>query len=96
MRKRIGEVGWVLEHLMDLEADFLAVYRMAPADVLALSGPRFLALSYRLPAYSGVMAARLSASETERRPEAPGGTKVVEGSQTALRADPVLAGLIDF
>jgi hypothetical protein len=96
MRARIGEVIWTLDHLHDLEADFLAFYRMAPVDVLALSGPRFLALAYRLPAYSGVMAARMAATETARRPEAQGGTKVVGSSQTALRTDPVMSGLIDF
>jgi hypothetical protein len=96
MRTRIGEVIWILDHLRDLEADFLAFYRMAPADVLALSGPRFLALAYRLSAYSGVLAARMSAAEAARQPAAPGGAKVVDSSQAALRTDPVMAGLIDF
>lgn len=96
MRSRISEVLWVTESLADLEADFCAIYRMAPVEVLGLSGPRFLALAWRLPAYAGVIAARLAQAETERTPEAPGGTKTVEGSQAALRADPALAGVIDF
>lgn len=55
--ERVEELLWVLDHLDDLDADFLAVYGidLEQADV---SARRYFALAQRLPAYQGVMAAR--------------------------------------
>lgn len=48
----------------DLEADFLAIYRIEdPLD--ELSGPRFFKLAYRASAFQGVMAARISSEQSE-------------------------------
>jgi hypothetical protein len=92
-------VFWVLEHLADLEADFRAFYRMDPEDILSMSGPRFFALAHRVGAYDGVMAARLA----EAAPQGTSGGRssgaqntTVESTQTAIRADPALSGLIDW
>jgi hypothetical protein len=54
----------VLDHLGDLEADFLRFYGIH--DMLALDGPRFFRLAYRVFAYQGVMTARY---ENERGDE---------------------------
>lgn len=48
---------WVLDHLDDLDADFLACYGIDLA-VDEVSGPRFFALAHRVAAYGGVMSAR--------------------------------------
>lgn len=56
----------MLDHQRDLWADFRAVYGLAPADALALPGPEYLALAYRLPAYESVIRAR---AEREREQE---------------------------
>lgn len=85
-------MAWVLNYLDDLEADFRVFYRMEPAEILALSGPHFLALAYRIPAYQGVMAARLA--EQEEPHQAPG-TTVQDSSEVAIMASPI-ADLIDF
>ncbi|MCX5522195.1 hypothetical protein OG342_04840 [Streptomyces bobili] len=56
---------WVLDHLDDLDADFLAIYRIDLARD-EISARRYFALAHRLPAYSGVMAARIEAERDER------------------------------
>jgi hypothetical protein len=50
----------VLAHQRDLWADFRFAYGLGPAEALALPGPEYMALAWRTPAYSGVMAARLA------------------------------------
>jgi hypothetical protein len=69
LAERFDQVAWVLEHEADLDADFLAIYGM---DLAAydITGPRDLALAHRLPAYQGVMAARV---EEEREDSSAGG-----------------------
>ena len=80
----------MLFHLYDLEADFRAFYRLTPADILEMSGPHFLALAYRVSAYSGVMASRINAEDTKS-------TKgEVASTPLALQTDPVLSELIDY
>lgn len=59
---RTAQVMWVLGHEADLDADFLAIYRI-DLEQVEISGPRYFALAHRLTAYHGVMAAR---AETER------------------------------
>jgi hypothetical protein len=55
---------WVLDHLDDLDADFLAVYGI-DLERDEISARRYFALAYRLTAYTGVMAA-LQEAEHER------------------------------
>ena len=86
---------WVLDHLPDLEADFLVFYRVE--DIEALSGPRFLSLALRVFAYQGVMAARVM-EQQERGSATTSGTEVrqVESSRAAISADPVLGELVSW
>lgn len=91
-------MAWVLDHLADLDADFLAIYRMGLEEAVdTMSGPRLLALCWRLPAYAGVLAARLaheSPEPSQARPAA--GVTEVAGDRRSLQANADLAGLIDF
>ena len=48
----------------DLDADFLAIYRIDD-PLETLSGPRFFKLAYRAAAYNGVMAARIAKQQEE-------------------------------
>jgi hypothetical protein len=107
--ERVREVGWVLDYVADLEADFCALYRVD--DMLALPGPRFLRLAQRTPAYAGVMAARAEGirraeedQPTPARParevpaprDGPHGPRVVPSTRAALAADPVFGDLIEM
>lgn len=65
---RLDQVAWVLDYLDDLDADFLAIYGI-DLDQAEISARRYFALAHRLPAYQGVMAARIEA-EREDRPQA--------------------------
>lgn len=56
--ERLSQIAWVLDHDADLDADFLAVYGI-DLEVNDITGPRYFALAHRLPAYTGVMAARV-------------------------------------
>lgn len=73
----------MLGHMRDLDADFLAVYGI-DLEREEIGGPRFFALAHRLPAYQGVMAARVEAERSEQ-PQAPAGSAPVE-RQTASPA----------
>jgi len=81
---------WILNHLADLEADFLVFYRID--NIESLTGPRFLSLALRVFAYQGVMAALAAKQQQDGTPS---GTEVrqVESTKTAVMSDPVLAGL---
>ncbi len=59
----------MVDHLADLESDFSVLHRVD--DPLDLPGPEFFRKAYRLPAYAGVMQARLRA-EHERDNPSPG------------------------
>jgi hypothetical protein len=72
----------VTEHLDDLEADFLAIYGIE--DMYDLTGPKFLALAYRVSAYQGVM--RLRAHEVHEEPEPD-----LDSYSTAAPGDRVVA-----
>ena len=58
------------DHLGDLASDFSAIHGIR--DMLALPGPVFFSLAYRLSAYQGVMALRAAEQEQEDAPDAPG------------------------
>lgn len=66
---RVEELLWILDHLDDLDADFLAIYRI-DLERDEITARRYFALAQRLPAYQGVMAARLD----EQREEQPSST----------------------
>lgn len=59
------QVLWVLDHVDDLDADFLAIYRI-DLERDEVSARRYFALAHRLTAYSGVMAARAEAEREDR------------------------------
>lgn len=66
---RAADVAWIPRYILDLEADFARFY--GELDPLTLPGPRFLRLASRLPAYDGVMRARVEglwAAETVPAP----------------------------
>lgn len=60
IEERTAQVMWVLDHLDDLDADFLAIYHI-DLERDEISARRYFALAHRLTAYSGVMAARIEA-----------------------------------
>lgn len=78
---RLDQVGWVLDYLDDLDADFLAIYGI-DLDHAEISARRYFALAHRLPAYQGVMAARIEA-EREDRPQAASHTPTRTSSTPA-------------
>jgi hypothetical protein len=87
---------WVVDYLDDLEADFLAIYRID--DPMVLSGPRFFKLAHRVGAYNGVITL-LFQQEAERQPgatsQASGSDRVqVDSTSTALAT--ALPGVFDF
>jgi len=63
-----------------------------------MSGPEYLALAWRLPAYDGVMAARARAEEEENegKPEGPRTYKPVDERRIVDIHDPAFAGLIEW
>jgi hypothetical protein len=71
---RVQEIGWVEDHLADLEADFRVHYGMSGEQMLALPGPEFYRLAARTVAYRGVMQARAQAlidAEQHQQQDAP-------------------------
>ena len=84
----------MLDHRWDLAADFRAIYRLTPAEAMQLSGPEYLALCWRLPAYSGAMRQQLMNKQEKEGPRQKDGVTVVEPTREALQASP-LAGLIE-
>jgi hypothetical protein len=84
---------WILDHLDDLDADFRVFYRID--DIESLTGPRFMALALRVFAYQGVMSAR--AVDRQSSPSVNGKeVRRVEGTRTAITADPDLSGLVSW
>ena len=57
---------WTVDHLADIESDFAVFHRVD--DPLTLAGPEFFRKAYRLSAYSGVLAARVAATQTRSGP----------------------------
>lgn len=60
------ELLWILDHLDDLDADFLAIYGL-DLEHVEISARRYFALAHRLPAYQGVMAARREEARDQRQ-----------------------------
>jgi len=70
---------WVLDHEDDIDADFLAIYRI-DLEQVDVPARRYFALAYRLTAYQGVMAAR---AEEERERQQPARTTPTRTSTAA-------------
>lgn len=96
----------MIDHLDDLDADFRRFYGIAGVGEEefppGLSGPRFLALAWRLGAYEGVISALSARQRGGERQQAGVGVRVpkgdvewVEATPTNLRAHSALAGVID-
>jgi hypothetical protein len=77
--ERFAQLDWVLDHEADLDADFLAIYRI-DLEQDEITGPRYFALAHRLPAYSGVMASRM---EAQRDQQDQGATRSTSAPQQA-------------
>lgn len=85
---------WVLDHLDDLDADFLAIYHI-DLERQQISARRYFALAYRLPAYQGVLAARQDAERDQ--PSTPSATPTRTGSTPApQRGDTTELSLTQF
>jgi len=84
---RMSQVIWVLDHLDDLDADFLAIYGI-DLETAEISARRYFALAHRATAYTGVMAARAEA-ERDDQPQPQAATPPTRTSSTAApeRAD---------
>lgn len=81
----------MVDHLEDLEADFLVYYRIK--NIYKLEARKFFSLAYRVSAYPGVMAALMEAQEYERnggstRSTSGRSTKRVEGTSANLQNNP--------
>ena len=81
---RIAEVAWVLDHLDDLDADFLAIYGI-DLEQVDISAARYFALAHRLTAYTGVMAARAEAGQERREPRSSTPTRTSTPAAPAQR-----------
>jgi hypothetical protein len=77
-------------------ADFRAFYHLRWHEALALPGPEFLVLAYRVGAYRGVIRHRLAEAEAKERRNAPRGARMVAGEKAAVLADPLLSGAVSF
>jgi hypothetical protein len=74
---------WVLDYLDDIESDMSAFHRVN--DIYELDGPLFFSRAIRLPAYQGVLAARV-AEEQERTNHRHGGENVERKSLSEIQS----------
>ncbi|MGY6019597.1 hypothetical protein [Streptomyces spinosirectus] len=82
----MAQIDWTLDHQEDLDADFLAIYGIDLYEQ-EVDGPRYFALSHRLAAYQGVMAARVEEVREERRPASSTPTRTSTEAAPAQRGD---------
>lgn len=99
--RRLAQTAWTIAYLDDLASDFSAVHHIH--DMTRLSGPAFFRLAFRLPAYEGVMQARVrdlleddDGSPAVQQQAAPERRTVVPATRAALQADPAFQGIISF
>lgn len=86
---------WVLNHEHDLDADFLAIYRI-DLEQVDISARRYFALAHRLTAYHGVMAARLEAEREEQQPTVGTTTTRTSSTPATGRGDVTELSLTQF
>lgn len=90
----------MLDHLDDIASDLSAFHRVD--DMLALAGPMFFKLVWRLPCYAGAMQQRvLAEQEASVAPNAGAssrayGQDINPGTQATLMAAPEFAGVFSF
>jgi hypothetical protein len=91
----------VLDYLDDLESDFSVLHRVD--DMYGMPADRFFRFAVRLPAYDGVMTARISQGQPQQQRQEGGGQvatgdggRQVGSSRAALSADPVIGQLISW
>ncbi|MFE3031584.1 hypothetical protein ACFXKY_08035 [Streptomyces canus] len=90
---RVEELLWVLDHLDDLDADFLAIYRI-DLEQDEISARRYFALAHRLPAYQGVMSARQEEAREQTSSTTP--TRTSSTPAAAQRDDVTEVSLTQF
>jgi hypothetical protein len=76
-----------------------AIYRLSPAEALALPAPEYFALVYRLPYYPGVIQAKAMPSEPSepvRSTTSGEHARKVPGTYVAIMSDPELSSVISF
>lgn len=66
---RLRQISWAPYYLYELEADFLALYRIE--DPWSMSAPRFFRLALRTPYYQGAMQAKVMAEQERQEKEQP-------------------------
>lgn len=80
-----------MDYWDDLVADFLVFYRIGlgcPLTIDDLDAPTFFRLAHRVPAYGGVMAARMAAQQQDTTaPTYRGERRVVPSTRAALVAE---------
>lgn len=105
VQERVSEVGWVTDHIADLESDLSVLHRVD--DMWSMPGAKFLRLAKRTVAYRGVMQARAQAlmdadaqdagpvvAAPSRSPQR--GVVEIDATPAAVASRPELAGLIDW
>lgn len=65
--RRRAQLDWLLDHEDDIDADFLAIYGI-DLEARDIGSRRYVQLAQRLPAFQGVMAARLAAEQHDTTP----------------------------
>ncbi len=85
------ECVWVLDHLQDLDADFIRFYRIY--DFYELPFTRFFDLAVRTPAYGGVMAVRVEQAQEESKKHNPS-KSLRDGTAKEVPLDNILS--MDF
>jgi hypothetical protein len=96
----MAQLQWVRDHLADIESDMSAIHRVD--DIWSMPGARFFRLAWRLPAYEGVMRARvMQAHETPRGAPQPArraapSRQVNPGTRATIQADPAFRGIFSF
>jgi hypothetical protein len=60
-------LGWILDHRIDVMADFRSIYHIGWREAMRLPAEEFLGLATRLPFYPGVIANRAEQAEKRER-----------------------------
>lgn len=88
---RLNELIWITEYLDDVEADFLALFRID--DPWSMPAPRFFRLARRMPYYQGSMQYRVTEAQEELDPirgnvevRDPGGDSEMRHNAAAAKA----------
>lgn len=91
----------MLDHLDDIASDFSVFHRVD--DLLALAGPVFFKLVWRLPNYAGVLQQRVLAEQQEGAGPSTASPSMRAqagetnpGTQATLMAAPEFAGVFSF